>query len=97
MSDTANGSIVDLDLHASAVRGENGTTVLLSTLQTYLEKGGFAIHYNVLDTDTLLDARLHPENYPNLQVRLCGWNVKFTELSVQAQEEFIRRSMHQSS
>jgi len=96
MSDTANGSIVDLDLHASAVRGENGTTVLLSTLQTYLEKGGFAIHYNVLDTDTLMDARLHPENYPNLQVRLCGWNVKFTELSPQAQEEFIRRSMHQS-
>ncbi|MBR5311871.1 MAG: DUF3029 family protein [Clostridia bacterium] len=94
-SDTANGAIVDLDLHSSAVRGENGTTVLAATLQTYLEKGGFAIHYNVLDTETLEDARVHPENYPNLQVRLCGWNVKFTELSASAQEAFIRRSRYQ--
>lgn len=95
-TDTANGAIVDLDLHSSAVRGENGTTVLASTLQTYLEKGGFAIHYNVLDTDTLEDAKAHPEKYPNLQVRLCGWNVKFTELSPAAQEEFIRRSRYQA-
>lgn len=95
-SDTANGCIVDLDLHSSAVRGKNGTTVLASILQTYLGKGGFAIHFNVLDTDTLEDAKAHPENYPNLQVRLCGWNVKFTELSPSAQEEFIRRSRYQA-
>ena len=94
-SDTANGCIVDLDLHSSSVQGENGTEVLASTLKTYLEKGGYAIHYNVLDTDTLEDAKVHPENYPNLQVRLCGWNVKFTELSRTAQDEFIRRSRYQ--
>ena len=95
-SDTANGCIVDLDLHASAVQGKNGTEVLMATLRTYLQKGGFAIHYNVLDTDTLVAAQQNPENYPNLQVRLCGWNVKFTELSPQAQEEFIRRSRYQA-
>lgn len=95
-SHTANGAIVDLDLHASAVRGKNGTAVLTATLQTYLQRGGFAIHYNVLDTEILRDAKAHPEKYPNLQVRLCGWNVKFTELSAAAQDEFIRRSENQA-
>ena len=93
---TANGAILDLDFHASAVSGKNGITVMLASLKTYLQRGGFAIHYNVMDTDTLRDAMIHPERYPNLQVRLCGWNVKFTELSPAAQREFIRRSENQA-
>ncbi len=93
---TANGAILDLDFHASAVSGKNGITVMLASLKTYLQRGGFAIHYNVMDTDTLRDAMVHPERYPNLQVRLCGWNVKFTELSPAAQREFIRRSENQA-
>ena len=32
------------------------------------------------------------EKYPNLQVRMCGWNVLFTHLSQKSQDEFIRRS-----
>ena len=51
------------------------------------------MHYNVLDTEVLKDAKLHPERYPNLQVRLCGWNVLFSALSEKEQDEFIARSM----
>ena len=91
-SNTADGAILDLDLHSSAVQGDNGTAMMVSTLETYFKRGGFAVHYNVLDTGVLHDAKAHPEKYPNLQVRLCGWNVKFTELSPEAQDEFIRRS-----
>ena len=65
---------------------------MLAALRTYLRRGGFAVHCNVLNIETLRDAMAHPERYPNLQVRLCGWNVRFTELSADAQEEFIRRS-----
>lgn len=90
--DAVNGAVLDIDLHVSAVRGENGTDVLLATLDAFLEAGGQTVHYNVLDTATLRDAQLHPENYPSLQVRMCGWNVLFTQLSRQSQDEFIRRS-----
>lgn len=88
-----NGAIADIDLHSSAVRGENGIRALVSCLEGYFSLGGFAVHYNVLDTETLMDARKHPEKYPNLQVRLCGWNVRFTLLSEKEQIEFIERSM----
>ena len=92
---TPNGTIVDIDVHSSSVRGENGLNLLVSSMQTYFQLGGFAVHYNVLDTDVLLDAKKYPEKYPSLQVRLCGWNVLFSSLSEKEKEEFIMRSMHE--
>ena len=89
---TPNGTIVDIDLHSSAVEGEAGLQALVGALKTYFELGGFAVHYNVLNTETLRDAKAHPEDYPNLQVRLCGWNVLFNTLSEKEKDEFIRRS-----
>jgi len=87
-----NSVTLDLDLHSSAVKGDNGLHVLYSTLKTYLDRGGFSIHYNVLDTTVLRDAQKNPENYPNLQVRLCGWNELFANLPKEQQDEYIERS-----
>lgn len=95
MLETVNGSVIDIDLHSSAVRGEDGSCAMLATLKTYFDRGGFAVHYNVLDANTLRDAVECPEKYPNLQVRLCGWNVLFTTLSPELQKEFIARAEHQ--
>lgn len=90
---TPNGAIVDIDLHSSAVRGENGIEALLRSLRGYFSLGGFAVHYNVLDTDTLIDAKKNPTKYPSLQVRLCGWNVLFSSLTEREKDEFIARSI----
>ena len=89
---TPNGSIIDIDLHSSAVAGENGINAMITSLKTYFALGGFAVHYNVLDSKILRAAKEHPEDYPNLQVRLCGWNVLFSSLSDKEKEEFIARS-----
>jgi len=96
-SKTPNGTIVDLDLHSSAVKGENGLATMYATLKTYFDLGGFAVHYNVLDTEILKDAKLHPDRYPNLQVRLCGWNVLFSSLSEAEKDEFIARSVKEAA
>lgn len=93
--DAANGCVLDMEMHSSAVAGENGTRVLLATLKTFLEKGGQTVHYNILDTETLKDAQLHPENHQNLQVRVCGWNAEFTKMTKQEQDEYILRSQMQ--
>ena len=54
--------------------------------------GGFALQINVLDPSVLIKAQREPEKYKNLQVRLCGWNVRFVDLKKQEQDEFIRWS-----
>lgn len=87
-----NGVPLDIDMHASAVKGENGLNVLYATLKTFLDNGGFAVHYNVLDAEVLKDAQRKPEDYPNLQVRICGWNSLFNQLSKEAQDEYIMRA-----
>lgn len=92
---TPNASILDADIHSSAVRGSNGLNALRASLKTYFELGGFCVHYNILDTETLKKARLCPKDYPNLQVRLCGWNVLFSSLSDKEKDEFIARSQKQ--
>jgi formate C-acetyltransferase len=91
---TPNGTVADIYLHYSAVAGENGLNAMLSSLKTCFDLGGFCVHYNVLNTETLKKAKDNPELYPNLQVRLCGWNVLFNTLSEHEKEEFITRAQY---
>lgn len=88
---TPNGSTLDVDFHASAVCGEEGMEAMYAALITFMNRGGFAVHFNVLDASVLRKAMAKPEDYPNLQVRLCGWNVLFSNLSRSEQEEFVAR------
>ena len=90
-ADSPNAVVLDIDLHSSAVMGENGLEVLYATLKTYLDRGGFAIHYNILNSEVLRAAQKRPEDYPNLQVRVCGWNMLFNRLPKNQQDEYIAR------
>lgn len=88
-TDLPNGTVLDLVLHPSAVSGAEGLQALLGLVQTYFNRGGMAVHLNVLDPAVLRRAQAEPQNYANLQIRLCGWNVYFNELSKQEQDAFI--------
>ena len=87
-----NGSVLDILLHPTAVAGEEGLEAFYGILMTYFAKGGFGIHGNVFDVNTLLDAQKNPDKYRNLQVRLCGWNVYFVNLSKEEQDSFIAQA-----
>jgi len=83
---------LDVMMHPSAVRGEDGIAAWKKLVRVYLENGGTAIHFNIFDASTLRDAQEHPENYRGLQVRVCGWNVRFTEMDRAEQDMYIRRA-----
>ena len=59
-----------------------------SLIEGYFKNGGMAIHINCLDVETLIKAQKNPEDYQNLQVRLCGWNVRFVYLN-KAEQDFL--------
>lgn len=86
------GSVLDIVVHPSAVSGEDGLDAFYGILMTYFKKGGFAMHGNVFDANTLRDAQAHPEKYSNLQVRVCGWNAYFVNLSRAEQDAFIKQA-----
>jgi len=84
-----NGSSLDINLHPSALKGEQGLDSLVGLIKTFFARGGFGIQFNVFDVETLKEAQKDPLKYATLQVRVCGWNVYFTTLSAEAQEQFI--------
>ena len=45
-----------------------------------------------LALQSLVRAQEHPDQYQGLQLRVCGWNVNFTELSRKEQDMYIRRA-----
>ena len=86
------GGCLDAMLHPSAVAGDDGTDAFLAVLRTYMDKGGASIHFNVFNADILRDAQAHPENYKNLQVRVCGWNVLWNNMAKSEQDAYIKRA-----
>jgi formate C-acetyltransferase len=90
-----NGVPLDLKLMPSSVRGEAGVEALVGLLKTFVALGGWYIQPDVVDTDLLRDAQVHPERYPNLAVRVSGWSARFTTLSVEWQDMVIQRTAHE--
>ena len=86
------GTCLDIMLHPTSVRGDEGIGILVSLIRTFIAHGGSGIQFNIFDASVLRDAQVHPEKYANLQVRVCGWNVRFTDLAPEAQETFIREA-----
>ena len=80
---------LDVMLAPSAVTGEDGLVAMRALLMTYILRGGHAIHFNIFNTELLKKAQKHPEQYGDLQVRVCGWNVLWNNLSRQEQDSYL--------
>lgn len=69
---------------------------LIGLLTWYFKKNAHHLNVNVLNRELLQDAYEHPENYPQLTIRVSWYAVNFTKLSKAHQLEVIARTFHES-
>ena len=77
-----NAAPIQLEIDPILGKDEGGVEKMVDFLTTYCnEMDGTLVNINILDKETILDAHAHPENHPDLVVRVTGFSSYFSNLS----------------
>ncbi len=68
---------------------------LVGILDGYAMQHGHHLNINVFNRETLIDAMDHPEEYPQLTIRVSGYAVNFIKLTREQQLDVIARTFHE--
>ncbi len=86
------GSVVNIILPSNRV----DLNVCEGFLRALADSAVMSLQLNCVTKEQLLDAQKHPENYPDLIVRVTGFSARFTSLSPEWQQEVLTRNFYDS-
>ncbi|HWT73175.1 MAG TPA: pyruvate formate lyase family protein [Mobilitalea sp.] len=75
----------------SFIMGAEKDKILYSMLLVAREQGIPVLNISMYSREELIEAKKHPEQYPDLVVRVWGFNARFVELDEELQEHIISR------
>jgi choline trimethylamine-lyase len=92
--DCSLGTLLNMKFDPAVVAGDEGLERLDHFLRAFLDVPAHEVQFNVVDRDTLLDAKKHPERHRSLLVRVAGYSAFFVELDPATQDDIISRTWH---
>jgi len=87
--------LVNIKISPQVLAGEEGTKNLASLIRAWCDMKFWHIQFNIINSDTLRDAKQNPDKYRNLCVRVAGYSAYFVDLDPRLQDEIIARTEHQ--
>ncbi|MEI6808042.1 MAG: pyruvate formate lyase family protein [bacterium] len=97
LSEAAGTATFNLSLSRSIVpRNAAGAAVLKDLVAAALKLGTGVMNISIYDVQVLKDAKIHPEKYGDLQVRVWGYSARFTDLDNDMQDHVIARAISES-
>ena len=91
-SDVCYSAVLNQKFTSALLKSDESIDKLVAYTNAFMANDGTHIQYNILDTEMLKDAKMHPENYPDLIVRIGGFSAYFVQLSAGIQDDVIYRS-----
>ena len=92
-----NGSSLDLRFDPADLTSDQGRELFADFLKGFVKSGVMQMQLSMVGTEELLDARAHPEKWPNLMVKVAGYSARFVDLRDAEQLEIIGRTSHRLS
>ena len=89
------GTLLNQKFMPDLLKDKKGILSLVNLIRSYFAMDGHHIQFNVVARETLEQAKLHPENYRDLIVRVAGYSDYFVDLTPDLQDEIINRTVHQ--
>lgn len=81
-----------LNLKYPSVSTPDDVRKFADTVKAYFISGGLHVQFNIMSYQMLLDAKKHPEKYPDLLVRVSGYSAYFRDLNDAMKDEIITRT-----
>ena len=87
---SANANVLDVMVPSSLLK--DNVDKFATYMMAGIKSGIFQLQMNVLSYAQLVDAKAHPEKYPNLIVRVWGFSAYFNDLPEEYKDHLINRA-----
>ncbi len=88
------GTLLNMKLTPALIEGAEGIEDISRLVRGYFRLGGHHLQFNVVKAEVLRAAKVDPEEWRDLIVRVAGYSDYFCDLSVELQDEIIDRTEH---
>lgn len=85
-------TVTNITIDEQLVKNDDNFEKTVDMLETYFKNGGVHFQLTYVSKEDLINAKVTPDNYKNLRVRVSGFSDYFVKLNEAIQDDIIKRT-----
>ncbi len=87
-------TVTNLMIDEQIIKNDDNFEKTVDMLETYFKNGGVHFQLTYVSKEDLINAKVTPDDYKNLRVRVSGFSDYFVKLNESIQDDIIERTAH---